>query len=43
MDLNGSTAIEKYKVGAIPTAYYVPNYITVDEEQQLLKHVRKRH
>ena len=32
--------LAQFIVGSIPTAYYVPNYISVDEEQILLKKVR---
>ncbi len=32
--------LKAFQVGNIPTAYYVPNYITEEEEKFLLRNVR---
>ena len=39
--LNAPDPLESFKVGAIPTCYYVPDFITEAEENYLLKNVRK--
>lgn len=37
--VTGSALPERFRVGELPTAYYVPNYLTVREEEYLKRKI----
>ncbi|XP_073038018.1 alkylated DNA repair protein ALKBH6 homolog [Primulina eburnea] len=40
MDVETS-ALEEFVVGSVPTVFYLPDYVTIAEEEQLLNNIYK--
>jgi len=34
-----ASCLERYRVGSIPSVFYIPNYLDEDEEQQIIDSV----